>query len=204
MPQMKEREYRTIAPLQIPQTEQKEKRIDSSYYTEGYATTFEPYVLWEDENGPIYEKFDRSCFVGCDMSDIIMQFDHQGMVMARQRNKTLLVEVDDNGLFIAADLSKSEMARNLYEAIANGLIDRMSWGFMPGEYYFDKATRTFVHTKIKKIFDVSAVSIPANEDTNIHARSFVNGEIEKMKQELLEQKRNKEKLSLILKLEGVN
>lgn len=138
------------------------------------------------------------------MSDIIMQFDHQGMVMARQRNKTLLVEVDDNGLFIAADLSKSEMARNLYEAIANGLIDRMSWGFMPGEYYFDKATRTFVHTKIKKIFDVSAVSIPANEDTNIHARSFVNGEIEKMKQELLEQKRNKEKLSLILKLEGVN
>ena len=185
-------------------TEQKEKRIDSNYYTEGYATTFEPYVLWEDEDGPIYESFSRDCFAGCDMSDIIMQFDHQGMVMARQRNKTLLVEVDDNGLFIAADLSKSEMSRNLYEAIANGLIDRMSWGFMPGEYHFDKATRTFVHTKVKKIFDVSAVSLPANEDTNIQARSFINGEIEKMKQELLEQKRNKEKLSLKLKLEGVN
>ena len=184
-------------------TEQKEKRIDSNYYVEGYATTFEPYVLWEDEDGPIYESFSRDCFDGCDMSDIIMQFDHQGMVMARQRNKTLLVEVDDNGLFIAADLSKSEMSRNLYEAIANGLVDRMSWGFMPGEYHFDKATRTFMHDKVKKIFDVSSVSLPANESTDIHARSFVNGAIEKMKQELLEQKRNKEKLSLKLKLEGV-
>ena len=190
--------------MAIPQSDQKEKRIDSNYYVEGYATTFEPYVLFEDEDGPIYESFTRDCFAGCDMSDIIMQFDHQGMVMARQRNKTLIVEVDDNGLFMAADLSKSEMARNLYEAISNGLVDRMSWGFIPGEYHFDAKTRTLYHTKVKKIFDVSAVSIPANEGTNIHARSFINGEIEKVKQELQEQKRNKDKLLLRLKLEGVN
>lgn len=187
--------------MTIPQA-QKEKRFDSNYYVEGYATTFEPYVLWEDEDGPIYEEFTRDCFAGCDMSDIIMQFDHEGMVMARLRNKTLVVETDDSGLFIAADLSKSEMARNLYEAISNGLVDRMSWGFMPGEYHFDAARRTLVHTRIKKIFDVSAVSIPANEGTNIQARSFINGEIEKVKQELQELKRKKETLKLKLKLEG--
>ena len=188
-----------MSPLQM---QREQKRIDSGFYVEGYAAKYAPYPLFEDEDGVVYEEFTRDCFNGCDMSDIIMQYDHEGKVLARQRNNTLIVETDDVGLFVCADLSKSEASRSLYEEIENGLVDRMSWGFIPLEYYYDAPRRTLVHTKVKKIFDVSAVSIPANDNTNIQARSFVNGEIERMTQELREAKRAKEKLILKLKLGG--
>ena len=181
-------------------TEADQKRIDTDYYIEGYATTFEPYVLWEDEDGPIYESFSRECFEKTDMSDIILQYDHSGKVFARMRNNTMIVEPDDVGLFVAADLSKSAASRELYEEIKAGLIDRMSWGFIPGEYHLDKKKRTIVHTSVKKIFDCSAVSIPANENTFIGVRSFCDGEFARMAQELREREEAKNKLLLKLKL----
>lgn len=153
------------------------KRIESDYYVEGYAAKFEPYVLYSDEIGNVYEQFERDCFAGTDMSDIIMQFDHAGHVLARTGNGTLIVEVDENGLFIAADLSKTERARQLYDEIRAGMITKMSWRFILGEYEYDPKTRTFTHHTVKKIYDVSAVSIPANDDTEINARSWADGEI---------------------------
>lgn len=154
------------------------KRIDSNYYVEGYAARYEPYVLWEDEAGPVYERFERGCFDNCDMSDIIFQMNHQGTVMARQSNGSLIVEPDDVGLFTAADLGRTEAARRLYEEISAGMITKMSWGFILGDYYFDRDSRTIVHKTVKKIFDVSAVSIPANQNTEINARSWADGVID--------------------------
>lgn len=154
------------------------KRIDSSYYVEGYAARYEPYVLYEDYDGPIYERFEPGCFNGCDMSDIIMQLNHEGTVMARMSNGSLIVEPDDVGLFTAADLSRTEAARRLYEEISTGMITKMSWGFVLGEYGYDAAIRTIVHRTVKKIFDVSAVSIPANQNTEINARSWADGVID--------------------------
>ena len=154
------------------------KRIDSSYYVEGYAARYEPYVLYEDYDGPIYERFEPGCFNGCDMSDIIMQLNHEGTVMARMSNGSLIVEPDDVGLFTAADLSRTEAARRLYEEISTGMITKMSWGFVLGEYGYDAASRTIVHRSVKKIFDVSAVSIPANQNTEINARSWADGVID--------------------------
>ena len=153
------------------------KRIDSSYYVEGYAARYEPYVLYEDYDGPIYERFEPGCFDGCDMSDIIMQLNHEGTVMARMSNGSLIVEPDDVGLFTAADLGRTEAARRLYEEISTGMITKMSWGFILGDYDFDPETRTIVHRSVKKIFDVSAVSIPANQNTEINARSWADGVI---------------------------
>ena len=199
MPKSQQRQYRAFSPLGITA---EQKRLDSNFYTEGYATTWQRYVLYEDSEGPVYEQFTKDAFIGTDMADVIMQYDHQGRVFARISNKTLIVEPDDNGLFVAADLSKSENAKGLYEEISNGLITKMSWGFAPGEYYFDKASRTIIHTKVKKIYDVSAVSIPANDSTDIHARSFVDGEINKMMQELQERKNIELRLRLKLKLGG--
>jgi HK97 family phage prohead protease len=155
-----------------------QKRLDSNYYVEGYAARYEPYVLWEDEDGPIYERFERGCFDNCDMSDIIFQFNHQGTVMARLSNGSLIVEADADGLFTAADLSRTEAARRLYEEISTGMITKMSWGFFLGDYYLDRENRTIVHRTVKKIFDVSAVSIPANQNTEINARSWVDGVID--------------------------
>lgn len=169
-----ERQIRAL-PVFAPATT---KRIDSNYYVEGYAARYEPYVLYEDEAGPVYERFEPGCFDGCDMSDIIYQLNHQGTVFARQSNGSLIVEPDQVGLFVAADLGRTEAARRHYEEIAAGMITKMSWGFILGEYYYDKATRTIVHTKVKKIFDVSGVSIPANNNTEINARSWADGVID--------------------------
>ena len=168
---------RQIRALQVF-TPAETKRIDSDHYVEGYAARYEPYVLYELEDGPIYERFERGCFDGCDMSDIIFQLNHQGTVYARQSNGSLIVEPDEIGLFTAADLSRTSGARSLYEEISTGMITKMSWGFTLGDYYYDAATRTIVHKTVKKIFDVSAVSIPANNNTEINARSWADGVID--------------------------
>ena len=175
---IKLKDDRQVRALQVFAPAPDQKRLDSSFYVEGYAARYEPYVLYETPDGPIYERFERGCFDGCDMSDVIFQLNHQGTVMARQSNGSLIVEPDDVGLFTAADLGRTEAARRLYEEISTGMITKMSWGFILGDYHYDAASRTIVHTSIKKIFDVSAVSIPANNNTEINARSWADGVID--------------------------
>lgn len=160
---------------------------------EGYATTFDqPYKLAEFDDVEIWEVVDRSAFDGCDMGDVIMQYDHEGRVFARTRNKTLTAEPDDVGLFITADLGGTEIGRALYEEIAGGYTDRMSFGFTvakdarvevtDGEGR-TKVTRTIL--EVGKLYDVSAVSLPANPGTSISARTqdWIDGEIEKVRAE---------------------
>jgi HK97 family phage prohead protease len=197
MPMVKDREYRAILqPFQVAQ----EKRIDSDYYVEGFATTFnKPYELYEWDGVKYYETIDRNALNEADMTDIIFQFDHEGKVLARQSNKTLGIEPKDEGLFIFADLSKSPAARDMYQEIDSGLVTKMSWAFTVAEDSYNKDTRTRTILKVKKIYDVSAVSIPANSSTDISARSFFNGVIEKEKQELLE--RRKKILKLLIEME---
>ena len=192
---------RQVRALQVFMPAPEQKRIDSNYYVEGYAARFEPYVLYELDGEPVYERFERGCFDGCDMSDVIMQLNHQGTVMARQSNGSLVVEVDDVGLFTAADLGRTEAARNLYEEISAGMITKMSWGFIVGEYHYDKDTRTIVHTKVKKIFDVSAVSIPANNNTEINARSWADGVIDLAARSEAELDERRRRLRLKLRIE---
>lgn len=185
MPVVKEREYRELAaPLSAQAAV---KRIQTERYVEGYATTFnKPYVLWEFEDGTkYYEQIDRHALDGADMNDVIMQYDHEGRVFARQSNKTLLLIPDDHGLLIAADLDKTELARGLYEDIAAGMINKMSWAFVVSEDSYDRETHTRTILKIKKMYDVSAVSIPANQDTEISARNFAHRSYEQDQQERL-------------------
>lgn len=183
-----ERQYRQMSVVlrSLDGDEGREKRIESDYYTEGYASTFnDPYVLWEDSrDGTEYrEVISPDAFIDCDMSDIIMQYDHCGKVLARLSNGTLIVEPDEHGLFVAADLSKSVEARNLFEEIDNELITRMSWAFTIGASEYDRDTHTSTITRVKKIYDVSAVSLPADPNTEISARNLLSGVIEKSRGE---------------------
>jgi HK97 family phage prohead protease len=134
------------------------------------------------------------------MSDIIFQLNHQGTVMARQSNGSLIVEPDEAGLFTAADLGRTEAARRLYEEISTGMITKMSWGFILGDYHYDAETRTIVHKTVKKIFDVSAVSIPANNNTEINARSWADGVIDlaARSEAALDERRRKLRLKIML------
>ena len=176
-----------VLPLQVPTSQ---KRIDSDYYVEGFATTFnKPYLLFEVDGIKYYEEIDRHALDEADLSDVIMQYDHQGKVLARISNGTLGLEPNEKGLFIYADLSKSQAAKELYEEIKNGLITKMSWAFTVAEDEYDRETRTRTIKRIKKVYDVSAVSIPANNDTEISARSWLDGAIEAEKREALERKK---------------
>ena len=187
MPVCKEREYRNVA---APLSVSKEFKVfDSECYVEGYATTFDqPYLLYEWDGVKYYEKIDRHALDGADIDDVIMQYDHEGRVFARQSNNTLKLIPDGNGLKIAADLSKTDLARGLYQDIDAGMITKMSWGFTVAEDSYDRETHTRTILKIKKVYDVSAVSIPANQDTEISARNFARGRYEAEQQELLERR----------------
>lgn len=184
MPIKQEREYRALAaPLSVQQAA---KMIDTDYYVEGYATTFDkPYLLYELDGVKFYERIDAHALDGADMSDVIMQYDHEGRVFARQSNKTLILVPDNKGLLVAADLGRTDLARGLYQDIEAGMITKMSWAFTVKEDTYDRATHTRTILKIKKVYDVSAVSIPANGDTEISARNFARRSYEAERQELL-------------------
>lgn len=201
MPVVEGREYRAI-------TEQF-RAVDTdgdepSYIVEGYATTFDdPYDFGR---GGMKEQILRSAIDEADMSDVIFQYNHTGMVLARQRNNTLVIEPDEHGLHVKADLSGSAEGRNLFESIKNGLVDRMSWAFTVSNdgWEYDKKERISTISKIDKVFDVSAVSIPANEGTEINARSYFDGVIEAESQELTKREKDAERrrrIAIRMKLE---
>lgn len=187
MPIKQDREYRTLAaPLSAQAAA---KRIETDFYVEGYATTFEsPYLLYEIEGTKFYERIDAHALDGADMSDVIMQYDHEGRVFARQSNGSLILIPDHKGLLIEADLGRTDLARGLYQDIQQGMITKMSWAFTVKTDSYDRATHTRTILEIKKVYDVSAVSIPANGDTEISARSFVHRSYEAERQERLLQR----------------
>ena len=198
MPICKDREYRTLVSFGA------EKKDDdkASYKVSGYASTFDTYTLFEVDGIEYKERIDSHAFDNADMSDVIMQYDHTGRVFARTSNGTLSVSVDERGLKVEADLSTTEASRELYDEIASGLIIKMSFAFKVSAEHYDSNSHTRVVDKISKVYDVSAVSIPANPDTEIFARSaFFDGVIEKEKAERLEQTRKEaEKRKLKLRL----
>lgn len=174
MPLKKGREYRALVDLNVAQPQEGEAE---NYIVRGTAVVFNrPTVLWENDGVKYCEAIDRHAFDECDMSDVIMNYNHGGKVVARLRNKTLTLKIDDQGLHIEADLSGTEEGRKLYEEIKGGYIDRMSFSFTIRESKYDTVTHTRTVTKIKKLYDVSAVDIPAYEETSISARSFFEEE----------------------------
>lgn len=187
-----DREYRAMSVLEAQQSAEQESRL-----VRGYATTFDmPYMLYEVEGVKYYEVIDRHALDEADMSDVIMQYDHAGRVLARTSNKSLVLSRDAHGLLIEADLSLSDAARALHEDIKARLVTKMSWAFRVRESSYDNVTHTRTITKISKVFDVSAVSHPANGDTDISARSFVDGVIEQERAERLLRRRRILKLMI--------
>ena len=203
MPNKTDREYRSMTLAVEERAEEEQERMVVS----GYASTFdEPYKLWEDESVEVWEKVDRNAFDETDMSDVIMQYDHAGRVFARIRNNTLTVSPDEKGLFISADLSGTDIGRSLYQEIAGGYTDRMSFGFTVDEDIREivddrtsgKSIVTRTITKVGKLYDVSAVSLPANPGTSISAR-FLDGAIEEARAERLKAQELAEKREQIMK-----
>lgn len=186
------REYRSFNAYEI----RKKEDDAESYIVEGYAAIFdEPYTLFTDDDGTEYKEcISSKAFAEADMSDIIFLYNHEGRVYARQKNNSLEVTCDEKGIRVKADLGLTKGSRELFEDIDAGLIDQMSWAFTINADEYDKNTRTRTVTSVRKVYDVSAVSIPANPATTISARNWLNGVIEAEQAERLE--RAKEEVAI--------
>lgn len=151
---------------------------EPKYIVEGYATTYDaPYTLFEYDGIKYNEVISRDALAGADMSDVIFLYNHEGMVFARQSNGTLELSSDDKGLHVRADLGSTEASRKMFESIKAGLVTQMSWAFTVADENYDEKTHTRNIKSVRKIYDVSAVSIPANPATDISARDYWNGVI---------------------------
>lgn len=185
-----DREYRDMA-MEVRTAENEEAPEERKVVT-GYASTFnEPYTLYENDDWRFNEVVDARAFDNTDMSDVIMQYDHCGRVFARNRNNTLTLLPDGDGLKITARLGGTEIGRQLYEEIKGGYTDKMSFAFVVDSDERSEKTeagKTIVTrriTGIRKLYDVSAVSMPANDTTSISARSWCDGEIARLEAERL-------------------
>lgn len=200
------REYRTMA-LTIPQSVEEEKR----YTVEGYASTFDPYVLLTIDGVDYSERIEPTAFEGADLSDVVFRVDHTGSVYARSSAGTVEVWPDEHGLATRANLGRTQRARELFADIEAGNYPQMSFAFVVAEDgdYFDRKTHTRVITRIAKVFDVSPVSFPANPNTelSVSTRDYFDGVIEAEKAERLEREkreRQKQKLKMLMEVNKWN
>lgn len=176
------REYRSMPMLQKRAAENPD---EESYIVEGYAATFDEYLLFSDGENNFYERIDPHAFDNTDISDVVFLIDHDGRVYARTRNGSVQIMHDDNGLYNRIDLSRSSSARGVYEDIICGNYDRMSFAFIVSDDDITRDDKGY-HRLIKsvgKLFDTSVVSFPANPNTSIgkSARSAFDGFIEEEK-----------------------
>lgn len=180
------REYRNTLEFDVNASESED------YIVEGYASTFDTYDLFESDGVTYKERILPEAFENCDMRDVVFIRDHEGTVYARTKNGTLELNVDGHGLHIRADLSKTTSAKEVYEEIKSGMYSQMSFSFVvdDDEYNSTDHTRTIRH--IRKLYDVSFVTFPANSftDIGVATRSAFDGFIESERVEML--KREKE------------
>lgn len=187
MPVKSDREYRSMTMAAAE---------EGDYTVRGYATTFDdPYVLYEDKDVILREIIDHDALRDADMSDVIMQYDHEGRVFARTSNDTLIVDPDAHGLAMEARLGGTSLGRGLFEEIKGGYTTKMSWAFTVNRELDEWKTETapdgrqletrIIHS-VRKVYDVSAVSLPANDATEISARNLADGVIERVRAERLE------------------
>ncbi len=180
------REIRMFSDFKLKElrSENDEEKQD---YVHGVPVVFNvPTCLYEYEGVKFYEQIDRHAFDNCDMSDVIFNYNHGGPVLARLRNNTLKLSLNDVCMEMDAFLGGTNNGRNTLEEIRGGYIDKMSFAFVVAEDEYDSATHTRTITRIKKLYDVSVVDIPAYDQTSISARSFFEVEYEK-EQRALEQ-----------------
>lgn len=175
------REYRKMS-MDVEPTEE--------YTVEGYATTFDqPYHLYyyDDKGHEVKEQVSKDAFKDTDMSDVIMQYDHQGRVFARISNDTLKLSTDEHGLLVRAYLGGTEIGRNLYEEIKGGYTNKMSFGFTVKDDEITEDGTDYLRTikSVGKLYDVSAVSLPQNDFTEISARNRCDGAIAECEAERL-------------------
>ena len=160
-----EREYRNMELRIVPF----EEGDEPSFFVEGYASTFDPYVLLTRNGVDYKERIEPTAFDEADLSDVVFRVDHAGRVYARSSAGTVELWTDEHGLGQRTDLSRTQAAKEVFYDIQAGNYPQMSFAFTVAEGGddYDKATHTRTIHRIAKVFDVSPVSFPANPHTEL-------------------------------------
>lgn len=166
-----DKEYRNLAES-ISIKEDEDKLI-----LEGYAVVFDSETFLGSEERGYYEVIDRNAIDSSALKDVPLKYNHsnENYILARTRNNSLQLNIDDKGLFIHAELqSNVQQHRDVYNMVQSGLLDKMSFAFVVKEHEIDRSGKFPRRTikKIDKLFDVSIVDTPAYDATSIQARSL--------------------------------
>lgn len=197
MPIKKDREYRNLGTFKMELDDSEDS------YVVGYASTFDAYPMYEEDGITYYERIDRHAFDDADMSDVVFLRDHSGRVLARTKNGSVELSVDDHGLYQKTNLGLTDAAKDMLEDIAVGNYSQMSFSFTVAEDHYERETHTRVIDRFRKIYDISAVSFPANPftDIGVSMRDYFHGEMEKVEAERLEaEKRAKARKALQIRI----
>ncbi|MCU0104436.1 HK97 family phage prohead protease [Acholeplasma vituli] len=143
---------------------------------EGYAIKFNEQTLIGTEAHGFKEIIASDALTETNMKDVPLKYNHQDnfLVIARTRNKSLELEVDEVGLKIRAELLDTQSNQDIYKMVKSGLLDKMSFAFTVKNQSWDRAGMVPVRTiqKIDRLYDVSIVDVPAYEGTSVYARSL--------------------------------
>ena len=145
---------------------------------EGYAVVFDsPTVLYEYDGIEYKEVIAKDAFDNADLKDVVLKYNHGDAkgILARTRNGSLQITIDDYGLKFRATLLNTPSSNEVYECVKNGLLDKCSFAFRCEEDAYNQETHTRTILKIKRVYDLSVVDIPAYDDTNVEARNYFDG-----------------------------
>ena len=208
----KDREIRLLD-LALKAREEAQNVDDAFFHVEGKPVTFgEETILYPGSmtglGYDIREVIEPNSFEGTDMSDVVLNVNHGdgNFAVARTRNKSLELEVREDGVYFKAKLPKdNERCAQFYKDVRDGLLDRMSFAFTTSQEAYDEDNHTFHVQKVRKLYDVSAVEFPAYDNTSISAVRSVD--LEKLKEELESRKNavevEKKRQALLDKIKGL-
>lgn len=154
-----------LADVEFKETE------DNKMVLEGYALVFNQETLIGDEKNGFIESIDRNALANTNMKDVPMKYNHNDsfLIIARTRNNSLQLMIDEIGLKVRAELIDTESNKDIYKMVKAGLLDKMSFAFTVSSQKIDRSgdipKRTI--TGIDRLYDVSVVDLPAYDQTSI-------------------------------------
>ena len=157
---------------------------DGNLYIEGYFAVYgSKYWLWDDA----YETIEPGAFDGETERDVRALADHDTrLVLGRTTAGTLTLRIDDKGLWGSILINpKDQDAMNLYERVKRGDVNQCSFGFDIIEQSTDYSEDgpSVWHLRKVKLGEVSVVTLPAYEDTQVEARRAEINDIKRHKTE---------------------
>jgi hypothetical protein len=173
---------------------------------EGYAIKFNEQTLIGTEAHGFNEVIDSKALTETNMKDVPLKYNHQDnfLVIARTRNKSLELVIDEIGLKIRAELLDTQSNQDIYKMVKSGLLDKMSFAFTVKSQSWDRTGSVPLRTiqSIDRLYDVSIVDVPAYEGTSVYARSLELMDIDTKELDYLKLARQTEIIRKKIKIKG--